>query len=153
MSPENFDSAYSAATGMDPVSWWTDYGGGLPHLQPVAQKVMTLPPTAAGGERNFSAWKHIWSDHRSRLLVGRVGMLVYIYFNQRALNNVQNKPSAQDGEKFLDYLQDLPPMPATEGASTLSDVYENAMADQQAQETAAAAAEDAADAECIDMSE
>ena len=75
-------------------------------------------------------------------------MLVYVYFNQRALYNVQKQPSAQDFDIFLDYLQELAPMPATVGASTLSEVYEKAVAEQQEKEAAAAAA-----AGVIDMSE
>ena len=104
-------------------------------LQEIAIKVMTMPPTASAGERNWSAWKHIWSNARNQLHVHRVAMLVYIYFNQRALNRVQEQPTAQDWDDFMDYLHSLPPMPEMEGAKTLSEVH-----DKSAEEKAAAVA-------------
>ena len=44
-------------------------------------------------------------------------------------------------------------MPVTEGASTLTPVYENAVAAQQAEQTAAAAATTAADVVVVDAAE
>ena len=42
------------------------------------------------------------------MLVGRVGKLVYIYFNQPALIRATSQPSAADWDGFLDYLDSLP---------------------------------------------
>ncbi|KAJ9522069.1 hypothetical protein QJQ45_005126 [Haematococcus lacustris] len=43
----------------DPVAWWRRYGSELPHLQVVAQRVLSIPPTSAATERLFSAFKII----------------------------------------------------------------------------------------------
>jgi hypothetical protein len=52
-------------------------------------RIFNTPALAAGGERNWSAFKYIWSDTRSRLTSSRVHKLVYVYFNQRVLNREQ----------------------------------------------------------------
>lgn len=117
---DHIATVYSSAATLEAVQWWLEYGGDMLTLQGIAIKVMTMPPTASAGERNWSAWKHIWSNARNRLHVDRVAMLVYIYFNQRALNRVQAQPTAQDWDDFMNYLHSLPPMPEMEGAKTLS---------------------------------
>ncbi|KAJ9526001.1 hypothetical protein QJQ45_009426 [Haematococcus lacustris] len=58
----------------DPVAWWRRYGSKLPHLQVVAQHVLSIP-TSAATKRSFSAFKFIWSDWRSRLLLGRMWIM------------------------------------------------------------------------------
>ena len=85
-SQEDMNSVYSATAVLDPPGWYEYYGSRMLQVATVAKRLFAIPPTAPGGERNWSAVKHIWSDKRSRLLVGRVGLLVYMYFNQRALN-------------------------------------------------------------------
>ncbi|KAJ9531317.1 hypothetical protein QJQ45_006764 [Haematococcus lacustris] len=63
--------------------------------QQVAQRVLSIPATSAGVERLFSVFKFIWSDRRSRLLMGRMWAMAYVYFNTRALKH-QEQPSAAD---------------------------------------------------------
>lgn len=123
---DHIATVYSSAATNEAVQWWVEYGGDMLTLQEIAIKVMTMPPTASAGERNWSTWKHIWSNARNRLHVDRVAMLVYIYFNQRALNRVQAQPTAQDWDDFMEYLHNLPAMPEMEGAKTLSEVYDKA---------------------------
>ncbi|KAJ9531183.1 hypothetical protein QJQ45_001018 [Haematococcus lacustris] len=79
----------------DPVTWWEWYGMETPVLQQVAQRVLSIPATSAGVERLFSVFKFIWSDRRSRLLMGRMWAMAYVYFNTRALKH-QEQPSAAD---------------------------------------------------------
>ncbi|KAJ9531655.1 hypothetical protein QJQ45_021807 [Haematococcus lacustris] len=77
----------------DPVTWWEWYGKKTPVLQQVAQRVLSIPATSAGVERLFSVFKFIWSDRRSRLLMGRMWAMAYVYFNTRALKH-QEQPMA-----------------------------------------------------------
>ena len=144
---DHIATVYSSAATLEAVQWWLEYGNDMLTLQEIAIKVMTMPPTASAGERNWSAWKHIWSNARNRLHVDRVAMLVYIYFNQRALNRVQAQPTAQDWDDFMDYLHSLPPMPEMEGAKTLSEVYDKAEEAKAAAVAAQTAAVKAAGAE------
>ena len=51
---------YKSAATVEAVQWCLEYGGDVLTLQEIAIKVMTMPPTASIGERNWSAWKHIW---------------------------------------------------------------------------------------------
>ena len=87
---------YSASSVLGPVAWYAYYGSNIAQLAGVAKRILSIPPKASGGGRNWSAFKHIWSDHRSRLLVGKVGLMVYIYFNQWALKRIKDGPSAAD---------------------------------------------------------
>jgi hypothetical protein len=50
-----------------------------------ARKLVNIPPAAIGGERCWSDFATIWTSKRARLLVGRVAMLAYIYYNARML--------------------------------------------------------------------
>ncbi|KAJ9516622.1 hypothetical protein QJQ45_015200, partial [Haematococcus lacustris] len=43
----------------DPVAWCRRYGSKLPHLQVVAQRVLSIPATSAATERLFSAFNFI----------------------------------------------------------------------------------------------
>ncbi len=57
----------------------------------------------------------MWSDNRNRLLVGRVAMLVYIYFNHRQLHRASAPAlNSQDWEAFMDFLESQPPMEGVE---------------------------------------
>ena len=104
---------------MHPVEWWKDIRHILPHLADAAIQVLTVPPTASAGERNWSSWALIRSQKRSRMLVGRVGMLVYMYFNQRALIRATSQPSAADWDGLLDYLDSLPDL----GGDAVDGIY------------------------------
>jgi hypothetical protein len=85
----------------NPVNWWADYGKLCPDLQRVSKLFLSIPPSAAGGERNWSVWSHVWSSKRACMSVGRVAMLVYVYFNSRVL---QRQAQVVDFEQFVDEL-------------------------------------------------
>ena len=104
------------------------YGENMKQLSNAAMRILSIPPTASGGERNWSAFKHIWNDHRTNLLVGKVGMLVYIYFNSRALKRIKDQPSAADWEGFVEYMESLESAEEAE-AETLAEAYDNAVAE------------------------
>ena len=63
---------YNPGTVSDPIEWWEHSGRDIPVVMDLAKRVLSVPPTASGGERNWSAFANIWSDKRSLLLVGRV---------------------------------------------------------------------------------
>ena len=60
-----------------------------------------------------------------------MGILVYVYFNMRALHHTQAMPSANDWEKYAEYLESLPAL-ADESAQSLNDVYQQASEDVEA---------------------
>ncbi|KAJ9522971.1 hypothetical protein QJQ45_023775 [Haematococcus lacustris] len=89
---------------VDPVAWWRRYGKKLPHLQVVAQRVLSIPATSAATERLFSAFKFIWSDRRSRLLLGRMWIMSYVFFNTRVMTRKEHHASAEAQEKWESYM-------------------------------------------------
>lgn len=102
------EHAFQPGIATNPLEFWADYGAHCKKLAALATRIMSIPPTAAFGERNFSVFSHIWSDSRNRLLVGRVGLLVYIYFNVRVLNNVASTATAFDWDDFMEHWENLP---------------------------------------------
>lgn len=99
-----WDHTLSGPATRDGVQWWKDNGDGCSVLQTAAMKVLSIPPSAAGGERNFSVWHHIFSDNRASMLIGRVGMLVYIYSNSRMA--ARDQKFVQNWDDFLTALDE-----------------------------------------------
>ena len=51
------------------------------------------------------------ADRRTSLLLGRVGMLVFIYYNQRQMQQRQGGvATGQDWDEFVTWLDTLPPL-------------------------------------------
>ncbi|KAJ9515998.1 hypothetical protein QJQ45_016829 [Haematococcus lacustris] len=84
----------------DPVRWWQQHGHFAPELQTVAQRVLCIPATAAANERVFSAFSHVWSDKRASLILGRMWVMAYIYFNLRVL---KRKPKTLSDAEWEEY--------------------------------------------------
>ena len=65
---------------LNPYVWWQDYPltAILRALRIVAMRLANIPFAAASGERNWSAFKRVWSDERMRLLPARIEKLVYV---------------------------------------------------------------------------
>ncbi|GFH31011.1 dimer_Tnp_hAT domain-containing protein, partial [Haematococcus lacustris] len=84
----------------DPVRWWRLHGDFAPELQTVAQRVLCIPATAAANERVFSAFRHVWSDKRASLILGRMWIMAYIYFNKRVLERKPETLSDADWEEY-----------------------------------------------------
>ncbi|KAJ9514902.1 hypothetical protein QJQ45_028622 [Haematococcus lacustris] len=76
----------------------------LPHLQVVAQRVLSIPATSTATERLFSAFKFIWSDRRSRLLLGRMWIMSYVFFNTRVMTRKEHHASAEAQEEWESYM-------------------------------------------------
>ena len=135
--------AYDAGNTQNPVEWFDEYCPAVPRLAEVAKKVLSLPPTSSGGERNWSAFKNVWTERRNRLLMGRAGILVYIHYNQRVLSRMHEQHCAADFEGFLNYLDGMDPLPGTDdNAASLAEIsaaIEGSIAAEEAEEEEAAA--------------
>ncbi|KAJ9513525.1 hypothetical protein QJQ45_006167 [Haematococcus lacustris] len=94
----------------DVVRWWGWYGKETPVLLEVAQRVFCTPATSAGVERLFSVFKLLWSDKRSRLLMGRMWAMAYVYFNTRALKRDEQPfaPTAAEEEQWEEWMASQP---------------------------------------------
>ncbi|GFH19475.1 dimer_Tnp_hAT domain-containing protein [Haematococcus lacustris] len=82
----------------DPVAWWRRYGSKLPHLH------LSIPATSAATERLFSAFKFIWSDRRSLLLLGRMWIMSYVFFNTRVMTRKEHHASAEAQEEWESFM-------------------------------------------------
>ncbi|KAJ9515831.1 hypothetical protein QJQ45_008717 [Haematococcus lacustris] len=91
-----------------PLKWWAERGGFAPLLQAAAQRVLCSPATAAANERVFSSFKHIWSDKRSSLLLGRMWLLAFIYFNKRVLERRPKPQPEAEWQQFAQWMQHMP---------------------------------------------
>ncbi|KAJ9504969.1 hypothetical protein QJQ45_005419 [Haematococcus lacustris] len=91
-----------------PVRWWRLYGDFAPELQTVAQRVLCIPATAAANERVFSAFSHVWSDKRASLILGRMWIMAYIYFNKRVLERKPKTLSDADWEEYERWMHKTP---------------------------------------------
>ena len=88
----------------DPLKWWTSWGDDFPLLRGLARKVLSLPPSAAAAERNWSTQDFINSKRRNRLAPDRSNKLVYIYFNRRSLaRSEQRKGPGVTDEKLASW--------------------------------------------------
>ena len=73
---------WNAAYNIDPVLWWQSlFSSSYPELTALAKWALCIAPTTGAAERNWSAFGHIYSKKRNRLLNERVNKLVYIYWN------------------------------------------------------------------------
>nr|XP_028949358.1 uncharacterized protein LOC103402067 [Malus domestica] len=70
----------------NPVAWWYNYGNGLPNLQRMAIKILSLTTSSSGCERNWSSFEGIHTKKRNRLDTTRLNNLVYVQFNARIMN-------------------------------------------------------------------
>ncbi|KAJ9511613.1 hypothetical protein QJQ45_007383 [Haematococcus lacustris] len=91
-----------------PLQWWAERRGFAPLLQAAAQRVLCSPATAAANERVFSSFKHIWSDKRSSLLLGRMWLLAFIYFNKRVLERRPKPQPEAEWQQFAQWMQHMP---------------------------------------------
>lgn len=95
---------------MSPVKWWSDHGHSLPDITHVAMKLGSIPPSAAGGERLWSAWGRIWCKGRASMLLGRAGLCAYVYFNQRVLDKQGSRKGGYSWGGWLQELASCPPL-------------------------------------------
>ncbi len=65
-------------------------------------------PATAGRSAEADERFFVWSNSRTRLLLGRVALLVYVYFNSRVLTKATRSLSATDWRSFLEELDAIP---------------------------------------------
>ena len=82
----DFPYVWECAKTMRGSHWWSRFGSHLPVLQKLAMRVLGAPVSSSASERNWSAYKHVISDTRTRLTSDRAKKLVYIYSNSRVLS-------------------------------------------------------------------
>ncbi|XP_075496231.1 uncharacterized protein LOC142533373 [Primulina tabacum] len=105
----NRDSGFGRALAMagctkndekyDPVGWWHLYGNGVPKLQKMAKRILSLTTSSSGCERNCSTFEGIHTKKRNRLDTGRLNNLVYVQFNAKIINKKRRQE-----EKGVDVL-------------------------------------------------
>nr|XP_028956498.1 uncharacterized protein LOC103441098 [Malus domestica] len=83
----------------NPVAWWYNYGNGVPNLQRMAIKILSLTTSSSGCERNWSSFEGIHTKKRNRLDTTRLNNLVYVQFNARIMNKKK-----REKEKKVDIL-------------------------------------------------
>ena len=81
------------------ATWWSTYGNGVPNLQRIAIKILSLTTSSSGCERNWSTFEGIRTKKRNRLDTTRLNNLVYVQFNARIMNKKK-----REKEKKVDIL-------------------------------------------------
>lgn len=74
-----------ATRDLHPVLWWRLWGASLGVLQPLAVRLLSIPPSAAGGERMFKTLKGVLSTRRNRLAPHRVDAQTRLAFNAQQI--------------------------------------------------------------------
>lgn len=81
-----------------PLAWYKSFSGQVAApVVAVALKICSIPASAAGGERVWSAVGRHLVPSRASTLMGRAGMEAFIYYNQRVLDRM-NRPVAPISE-------------------------------------------------------
>ncbi|XP_048422313.1 uncharacterized protein LOC103947975 [Pyrus x bretschneideri] len=81
------------------VAWWYNYGNGVPNLQRIDIKILSLTTSSSSCERNWSSFEGIHTKKKNRLDATSLNNLVYIQFNARIMNKKK-----REKEKKLDIL-------------------------------------------------
>ena len=76
----------------------------FPALRKSALRLLSLPPSAACAERNWSTQDFIFSKRRNRLASVRGEKLVYIYYNIRSLLPHEQRTAGLSAEKLASWL-------------------------------------------------
>ncbi|XP_061994995.1 uncharacterized protein LOC133712901 [Rosa rugosa] len=70
----------------DPVGWWSNYGNGVPKLQRMAIRILSLTTSSSGCERNWSTFEGIHTKKMNRRDTTRLSNLIYVQFNAKIIN-------------------------------------------------------------------
>eukprot|EP00983_Pelagomonas_calceolata_P070362 1150762-Pelagomonas_calceolata.AAC.6 len=74
---------------MPPYTWWELFGGGCPHLQFIAMRVLSQSATSSSCEQNWSHFGFVHSDKRNRLTTAQASRLVWLFSNLRLAKQQQ----------------------------------------------------------------
>lgn len=102
VASEGVTSICKNSTHVTPATWWKNW---LPNcsLKDVAVRLLSMPPSAASCERNWSAWGIVHSKLRNRLKTTRSGKLVYIKYNLKLLSGGGDKKRGNPEELALNF--------------------------------------------------
>ncbi|XP_058218976.1 uncharacterized protein LOC131329685 [Rhododendron vialii] len=75
---------------LSPVSWWRQFGGLVQDLQKFAIQELSQCCSATGCERNWSMFEVIYSKKRNRLEHKRLNDLVYVRYNLKLRESLEN---------------------------------------------------------------
>lgn len=90
---------------ISPAEWFKTYvAPGHPQLAAVADRILCIPASAAGGERNWSCFDAVLDPMRSRLALERVNMLVFVSFNQRVFDRPSIYSRSSSAEGFPEFM-------------------------------------------------
>ncbi|XP_061336622.1 uncharacterized protein LOC133283732 [Gastrolobium bilobum] len=64
-----------------PAAWWESYGDGVPELQKLAIRVLSLTCSSSGCERNWSAFEMVHTKKRNRLKQETMNNVVFVMAN------------------------------------------------------------------------
>lgn len=78
-------AGHAASRDLHPVLWWRLWGASLQVLQPLAVRLLSTPPSAAGGERMLKTLKGVLSTQRNRLAPQRADTQTRLAFNARQM--------------------------------------------------------------------
>jgi len=82
---ETAHGALLSERNLHPSLWWRLWGCPFRALQPVAARLLAIPPSAAGGERMFKTLKGVLTTRRNRLTNERVDAQSRLIFNTSQL--------------------------------------------------------------------
>jgi len=82
---ETAHGALLSERNLHPSLWWRLWGCPFRALQPVAARLLAIPPSAAGGERMFKTLKGVLTTMRNRLTNERVDAQSRLIFNTSQL--------------------------------------------------------------------
>ncbi|XP_021980165.1 uncharacterized protein LOC110876297 [Helianthus annuus] len=80
--------------------WWKAFGGDVPALQKFAVRILSQTASSSGCERNWSVFERIHTKRRNRLEHQRLGDLVYLHYNLRLQNRLNESKRPYD---LIDY--------------------------------------------------
>ncbi|GLT35356.1 hypothetical protein SLA2020_098180 [Shorea laevis] len=71
--------------------WWKYFGYSAPTLKNLAIKLLSQTSSSSGCERNWSVFERIHTKKRNRLEHQRLNDLVYVHYNLRLKNRIDDK--------------------------------------------------------------
>lgn len=83
---------------IDPCVWWQTFAFNQ-SLFAIASRVLTIPPSTAASERNWSVFSNTHTKTRNRLTKDRVNKLVTVRANLRLNDSVIYEKSSSDASE------------------------------------------------------
>ncbi|KAK4278372.1 hypothetical protein QN277_016227 [Acacia crassicarpa] len=84
-----------------PAAWWESYGDGVPELQKLAIRVLSLTCNSSGCERNWSVFEMVHTKKRNCLKQKTINNVVFVMANSR-LGKIKHRVSPQIDYNFDD---------------------------------------------------